>query len=113
MIDDDRSKWDEAWKKAEVRTVTAPQDVHIKTGLDVGEILSATISTVPEEYRSNVYIQSDDCALCGLSTSDEDFLLANLNPVFDKIGGLGFGVRAHHQCFESLPLSDEHPPIPW
>lgn len=113
MVDDDRLKWDEAWKKAEVRTVTARQDVHLKSGLDVGELVSATISTVPEEYRSNVYIQSNDCVMCGQSTSDDDSLVANLNPVFERITGLGFGVRAHQRCFESLPLSDEHPPIPW
>jgi len=113
MIDDDRSTWDEAWKKAEVRTVTALRDVHIKIDLYVGEILSATISTVPDEYRTKIYITSSDCALCGRSTSEDDFLLASLNPVFEKIKGLAFGVRAHHQCFAYLPLSDEHPPIPW
>jgi len=113
MMDDDRSKWDEAWRKAEVRTVTALADVHIEPGLEVGEILSATISTVPDEFRSKIYIQSSDCALCGRSTSEEDFLLASLNPVFEKINGLAFGVRAHHQCFESLPVSDEPAPIPW
>jgi hypothetical protein len=113
MEEIDRAEWDAAWRNAELRTVLAPGDLVIKTGLDTGRILSANISVVPHEYRSQIYIDSDECPLCKKLTREEDSVVAILHPTFEKLSGVSFGVRLHRECLESLPISDEPKPILW
>src|SRR5688500_18560985 len=113
MEEIDRTEWDEAWQNAELRTVLAPGDLVIKTGLDTGRILSANISVVPHEYCSRMYVESGECPLCKRITQDDDTVVASLHPTFEKLSGVSFGVHVHRACLELLPISDEPKPIPW
>ena len=112
MTETDRGQWDEAWGKAEMRTVLAPGDLEIKTGLDIGPVLSANISVAPAEYRSHMYIGSDACPLCKRLTGEEDSVVAALHPTFERLEHVSFGVRVHPECMDSLPLSSDTKPIP-
>lgn len=99
-----------------VRDVPNPEQVDISSifRLDAGRVQSMTVSLVPTEYVERLYFSSDVCPLCEQRTeSDPNRIPASINPKFEKNIGVTASVWLHHQCYEVLPSSDQHPPIPW
>jgi ethanolamine ammonia-lyase large subunit len=86
-------------------------DIQIDVGL--GTPVSATISEAPMQFIDRLYLPTEDCVLCSISTADADRVPVSVSLVFDRIKGLGISAWAHRQCFDALEESEKPSPIPW
>lgn len=117
----DPEKFDAEWRRdwesmphREVVDLTSVNSIRENLGgADFGKIVAATIASTPEKYISETCFHDENCPLCLQSTISTNRLAGSLYPTFEKIDNLGFGVWVHKKCFESLPLRDEQPGVPW
>lgn len=81
--------------------------------LELGEVLSVTVSTVPGKYLDRFYVSTKICPVCGREAKREsNRICVSAHPVYSKIPNLSFMAFAHNNCFEICPLADAPPPIP-
>jgi hypothetical protein len=114
MEDDDRTEWDAAWGAMPHRRMLRWRPgLEDQLGLGFGEIVTVSISPTPEQYIGTMYVSTTACPICGLTTDDTERLAVSLHPVFTRSSGFGLSGWAHKECFESCPLIDEPPRIPW
>ena len=68
-LDDDRTEWDRAWRAMPHRRLAAPLkiDGNLKSHGQFGNLVSATISPVPPEFRhiADSLRESGVCPVCG------------------------------------------------
>lgn len=113
---DDRTEWDRAWSSMPHRRIldTTKVDFVEMSGLEVGEVVTVTISEAPKEYFEKLYISIPVCPICGRSADDDSERVGvNVSPVYTKLSNLGFGALAHQKCLSECPLIDEPTPVPW
>lgn len=108
------AEWQSNWQSMEHRRIVDLTNVNKGAlfGYDLGPIVSATISLVPEQYVSGVYFQNEICPLCLSSTISSKRSPANLQPRFENLEGLAACVWVHNDCFEDLPLENNLPGFP-
>ena len=111
----DEGEWEREWASMEVRSVPDLQRARALDifKIDLGPLLSATISRVPTQFVDRLYFSDDDCAICSESTLGMDRSAACLSVRFQRIENLAAGIWVHKTCFERLPPTDVRPPIPW
>lgn len=112
----DEKEWQAAWRQMEVRDFPDAVGADFKRwfGYDYGRPLSATISSVPTEYRERLYFPTDICPVCrNLTVGEAGVRAANLGIDFERVQHLGCSIWIHEQCFQQLPMSAKPPPIPW
>ena len=79
---------------------------------DLGPIIAATISLVPEKYIHSIYFSDEFCPLCLESTVMSDRLASSLHAKFESIENISSCAWVHRLCFESLPLREDLPGFP-
>jgi len=118
MDEVDREEWDRVWAAMEVRKLE-PSDLHVEmihtliALPELGEVLSVTISEVPQQYVEGSYFSTESCVLCSSPTLHKDRRPVSVNPAFDRIKGISAFAWVHPECFEKLERSSDPPPIPW
>ncbi|MEP6847273.1 MAG: hypothetical protein ABI999_00330 [Acidobacteriota bacterium] len=84
------------------------------SGLDLGDVVTATIAMAPTEHFHKMYVSTPICPICGESTDDDsDRVAVGFYPKFTQLFGLGFGGWAHRKCLNMCPLIDDPTPVPW
>ena len=110
----DRAEWDRDWAAVQHRDIPDTTNINVQRLLgrsDFGDLKSASINTVPEQYLERLYFPSEECPLCGQVALVTHRMPASLNLLFSF--PIGVHLWTHNSCFESLPLSSKPPPIPW
>ncbi len=110
----DPTEWNRDWAAMQHRDIPDKTNINLKIllgGPDFGELKSASIATVPEQYLERLYFPSEECPLCGQVAQESSRMPASLNFLFSYPIGVNIWIRK--DCFASLPLSSKPPPIPW
>lgn len=117
--DSDRESWDKLWSSQRYFRINMPLKMNLsKTfgtgGMSLETILSATISEDPQVYSDQVFRSSDECPICGQSTSESNRVAASLHPEIENgIKNISFRVWVHNTCLEGCQILHEPAPIPW
>lgn len=69
---------------------------------DLGEVLSATITTDPPQYAHLITRTAEECPICGAPTTRSARLAASVHPTFE--GGLTVGIGVRIATSTHLPL---------
>ena len=90
MEDIDESEWNEAWSSmAHRRMLTWASDLKDWFGYDFGELVTVTISPVPERFIGLLHIKDEICPVCGFQTEETNRIVVGISPTFTNITGLG------------------------
>ncbi len=114
-MDGDREDWDRAWTLAPHRRLLdiSKFDFAGPFRMDLGDVVSVSVTIAPFEYADKLCIEDDICPICGATTVASDRTRVSVNPVFTKIPNLAFGSWAHSSCLENCPIINDPTPIPW
>lgn len=110
----DRVEWDRAWSSRPHRRLDTPLRIDVTSGLQLGRVVSVTISEDPPEFSDRVLRPFDECPVCGQTTVGKSRRASSVHPVFENgISNISIGAWVHIDCFESCPDTGEPAPIPW
>lgn len=110
----DRVEWERDWAAVQHRDLPDTTNIDLKTlwgRSDLGDLKSASITTVPEKYLNRLYFPSEQCPLCGKVALESNRMPANMTLLVSV--PIGVSVWIHEDCFAPLPLSSKPPAIPW
>jgi hypothetical protein len=115
MQEIDRDEWDREWSSMQHREVPDGVKLTIKTDPQLGKGHFTTIAEAPVQYLDRMYLPTEECAICSISTINTDRLPASANWISDEKPDLkiGYSTWVHRDCFEELKVSNLLPPIPW
>jgi hypothetical protein len=96
------------------RLLSPPKiDLEAFVGKGGGGFVSATISEDSREFSSKSWRASEQCVICGITTTETDRLPATLHPTIAHGACFAIGVWVHHSCFQQCAEAGIPTPIPW
>jgi hypothetical protein len=117
---DEREEWDRIWGTRTQRSL--PGECKLDFGADWRslKVRSATIADNPPEFAARVWRASENCPVCGETTTGCVRVAASLEVTFEELGvglarGFGYfvGVWVHQSCFDCCPDTGRPASIPW
>jgi hypothetical protein len=111
--DDDREAWDRLFQGRTERRLAPPYKLGVRLDPEFGNLISVTISQMPDETTRKLWFETELCPICGGSTAGAARIAASLTLRFDSGMEYGQCVWAHPACFESCPDTGVEARIPW
>ncbi len=113
--DNDRTEWDRVWRNQTVRQLPNPIliDVSPREEEAWGKVMRVEVVADPIQFSDRVWRKTENCPVCGLTTSTDQRMAVSIYPYFTNGMSYGFGAWAHEPCFVGCEEVGGSAPVPW
>jgi hypothetical protein len=110
----DNAEWDAAWRERTDHRLPQGCKLDLAGMLNrTGTLTSVTVSAVPLEFAERVWCPSDDCPVCGPSTTAQARVKTLLDVQWADGIGCFVGAWSHADCLSRCPALGPARHVPW